>query len=136
MDITSVSALPTPLPSRVSAGGAGSVPPITAISNPASPQANTSALSSPATATASHDSTTQDSLAQALKQVNDSFTQKKQNLYASFEKDKATGINVVKIIDQKTNETISQMPAKETVALAQFLQNPQGMRGKLIHATA
>ena len=38
----------------------------------------------------------QNQLTQAIKQVNAAFSQGGQNLYASFEKDKLTGIHVVK----------------------------------------
>lgn len=74
----------------------------------------------------------QNQLAQAIKQVNDAFSQKGQNLYASFEEDKITGIQVVKIVEKKTNEIIRQMPPKEIVAFAQSLEVEQGWRGRLI----
>lgn len=74
----------------------------------------------------------QNQLAQAIKQVNDAFSQKGQNLYASFEEDKITGIQVVKIVEKKTNEIIRQMPPKEIVAFAQSLEVEQGWRGWLI----
>ena len=95
------------------------------------PSTNTNA---PAVET--YDAPSADSLSKAVRQLNDSFKQEGQNLYATFEKDKVTGINVVKIVDNKTNETINQIPSKEIVALAQFLEQPQDMRGKLIHDTA
>lgn len=145
MDISSVSALPVTLSSRASAGTSGAVqaastvsgsvasqPPVSSTtdsSNPVLSQAATSGM-------ANRESPSTDTLTKAVKQVNEAFDQKGQNLYASFEKDKMTGINVVKIIDKKTKETISQMPPKEMVALAQFLEHPQGMRGQLLHATA
>ena len=126
MDISSVSAPPVNIPSQPSAASPGPVQ--TTASAPGAAPANSAA--------GTGDAASSDSLAQAVKQVNDSFTQMGQNLYASFERDKATGINVVKIVDQKTNETISQLPIKEMVAFAQALEHPQGMRGKLIHTTA
>ena len=73
-----------------------------------------------------------DQLAQAIKQVNDAFIQKRQNLYASFEKDKITGIHVVKIVEKKTNEVIRQMPPKEIVAFAQSIDAAQEWRGRLL----
>jgi flagellar protein FlaG len=73
---------------------------------------------------------------QAVRQTNDAFQQLGQNLRASFEKDKATGISIVKIVDKRTNETIRQMPPKEIVELARFLDHPQGMRGSLLDTTA
>jgi len=84
----------------------------------------------------SPDASSASKLDQAVKQVNESFQQKGQNLYAAFEKDKTTGINIVKIVDKRTNETISQMPSEEIVKLAQFLENPQGMGGKLLDTIA
>jgi flagellar protein FlaG len=77
-----------------------------------------------------------DNLNKAVKQINESFTQKGQSLYASFEKDVSSGIDIVKIVDKKTNELIRQMPPKEIVALAQFLAQSEGTRGKFINATA
>ena len=79
-----------------------------------------------------HKTLSPDQLAQAIKQVNDAFSQKGQNLYASFEKDKITGIHVVKIIEKKTNEIIRQMPPKEIVAFAQSIDAAQGWRGQLL----
>jgi len=73
-----------------------------------------------------------DQLAQAVKQVNDAFSQKGQNLYASFEKDQITGIHVVKIVEKKTNEIIRQMPPKEIVAFAQSIDAAQEWRGRLL----
>lgn len=71
-------------------------------------------------------------LAQAIKQVNDAFNQRGQNLYASFEKDKITGIQIVKIVEKKTNEVISQMPPKEVVAFAKSVDAAHGWRGRLV----
>ncbi|MFZ2404401.1 MAG: flagellar protein FlaG [Methylobacter sp.] len=69
---------------------------------------------------------------QAVKQVNNAFTQKGLNLYAAFEKDKITGINIVQIKEKKTNEIIRQLPPQETVAFAQSLDLPEGWRGQWI----
>lgn len=151
MDFSSVSALPVAISGRSDAGVSGTVQAMlpAVVSGSASGESvppdrlsagidtsGSSRQNTAAPATQSRDVPSRDSLAQAVKQVNDSFKQRGQNLYASFEKDKITGIDIVKIVDQKTNETISQMPPKEMVALAQFLEHPQGMRGKLIYATA
>lgn len=70
----------------------------------------------------------------AVNRINASFAQSGQNLYASFEKDKATGIGVVKIVDKKTNETIRQMPAPEVLAFARSLDHQE--TGKLINTKA
>lgn len=143
MDVSSVSSLPVTVPNRPNAESVQATPVVPdqmAVISGTPSSTNKSGSPPPdaqtPSADASRDTTSQDRLAQAVKQVNESFQQKGQNLYASFEKDKTTGINVVKIVDKKTHETISQLPPKEMVALAQFLDNPQGMRGKLIHATA
>lgn len=77
-----------------------------------------------------------ESLEQAVMQLNESFSQKGQNLYAAYEEDKITGINIIKIVDKKTNETISQMPPKEIVKFAQFIELSQETRGQLIHSMA
>jgi len=73
---------------------------------------------------------------QALKQINDAFTQKEQNLYALFEQDKTTGISVVKVLDKNTHEEVSQYPAKEIVAFAEaMIQSIEG-KGQLLHVSA
>jgi uncharacterized FlaG/YvyC family protein len=96
------------------------------VSNPASSTASTSNTA----VTKETPSTNQ--VAQAVKQVNDAFTQKGLNLYASFEKDKITGIEVVKIKEKKSNEVIRQFPPQETLAFAQSLDLPEGWRGQWI----
>lgn len=75
-------------------------------------------------------------VAQAVKQVNEIFIKNEQNLYASIEKDKATGINVVKILDKKTKEVISQFPSKAIIAFAEVISQSQAKKGQLIHARA
>ena len=76
--------------------------------------------------------TSSGNLAKAIKQVNDAFSKRGENLYASFEKDEATGIQLVKIVEKKTNEIIRQMPPKEIIAFAQSLDAEQGWRGRLL----
>jgi len=68
-------------------------------------------------------------VAQAIKQVNDAFVQNGQNLYASFEKDKATGIDVIKILDKNTEEEVRQYPSKAIIAIAESLS--QSNEGKV-----
>jgi len=75
-------------------------------------------------------------VAQAVKQVNSAFTQNGQNLYASIEKDKTTGISVVKVSDKNTNEVISQFPSKAMIAFAEVISQSQAKKGQLIHAKA
>jgi uncharacterized FlaG/YvyC family protein len=71
---------------------------------------------------------------QLIKQINDLFARRGESLVATFEKDPSTGMNIVKIVDKTTNETISQLPIKEMVSFAQFLD--QAQQGTLIHTTA
>ncbi len=73
---------------------------------------------------------------QAIKQVNETFTQKGQNLYASIERDKSTGIPVVKVLDKATNEVISQFPSKEIIAIAEAIDRSQEDKGQLIDVSA
>lgn len=73
---------------------------------------------------------------QAIQQANEAFSQRGQNLSASFERDKETGIAVVKIVDTKTNETIVQMPPKAMIAYAQSVKEEHGIRGKLLYDLA
>lgn len=79
---------------------------------------------------------TPERIAQAVKQVNDDFIQKGQNLYALYEKDKATGINVVKVLDKNTQEVISQFPPKEIIAIAEGIDQFQAAKGRLLHISA
>ena len=73
---------------------------------------------------------------QAINQVNETFTQKGQNLYASIERDKSTGINVVKVLDKVTNEVISQFPSKEIIAIAEAIDQSQEDKGRLLNISA
>lgn len=72
---------------------------------------------------------------QAIKQVNETFNQKGQNLYASIERDKSTGIPVVKVLDKSTNEVISQFPSKEIIAIAEAIDQSQEDKGQLINVS-
>lgn len=75
-------------------------------------------------------------IAQAVKQVNDDFIQKGRNLYASYERDKTTGINVVKVLDKNTREVISQFPSKEIIAIAESIDLNKEGKGQLVHISA
>lgn len=116
----------------VEAGGVGYVQkqPAEILSFPASPKTGASDTVD------IYDAPSSEKLEQAVRQINGSFNQKGQTLYAAYEKDKITGINIIKIVDKKTNETISQMPPKEIVKFAQFIELSQEMRGQLIHSMA
>ena len=124
-----------------------STPPATIPNSPAAGEQNSARVVSPATSgpivqrvaapktTDALHPVSSDHLAQAVKQVNDAFSQRGQDLYASFETDKATGIDVVKIVDKTTKETINQMPPREIIAFAQSL-DAQFRAGQLIHNIA
>lgn len=71
----------------------------------------------------------------AINQVNDAFTERGQNLYASLEKDKETGINVVKLLDKNTKEIVTQYPSKEIVAIAAALTQYQESKGSLLNVS-
>ena len=75
-------------------------------------------------------------VARAVKQVNDAFDQKGQNLYAAIEKDKETGINVVKLLDKNTKEVVRQYPSKEMVAIAAAITQYQESKGQLLDVSA
>ena len=75
-------------------------------------------------------------VAQAIKQVNEAFTQKGQNLHASFERDQASGVNVVKVQDMNTKEVISQYPSKAIVAMAEAFSQSQEAKGRLLNVNA
>ena len=64
------------------------------------------------------------------------LTQGGQNVYATFEYDKAVGMEVIKFTDSNTNQVISQVPSKAALAIAQALQNSQVGSGQLINTQA
>jgi uncharacterized FlaG/YvyC family protein len=77
-----------------------------------------------------------ESVAKAVEQVNETFTQKGQDLFASIEKDKATGINVVKVTDRNTKELVSQFPEKIVIAMAAAIGESLDSKGQLIDVQA
>lgn len=126
MDVTSVttsSVTVTP-----SDGGRTYVPASTSTPGPGLPQ-------SPA-AGSNAQPVSQEQLAQAVKRVNDAFVQMGQNLYASIEKDEATGISVVKFQDINTREVVRQYPSKEILAIAEAFDKSVEARGKLLNVRA
>ncbi|MFA6921362.1 MAG: flagellar protein FlaG [Gallionella sp.] len=98
-----------------------------------SPTSTSSLTENPSGVSANSPSSAQ--IAQAVSNANDAFAQKNQNLYASIEIDKATGMGVVKIMDKDSQQTVSQYPSKAIVEIAQALQNPSST-GQLIHTKA
>lgn len=129
MSILPVSPQPVTTANLQNAGGA-----------PSSAQAQTApVVASPVSSTANTPSVTvakgtpsSSQIEHAISQVNDAFTQKGLNLYASFEKDKITGIQIIQFKDKNTEEVIHQIPSKEMLAFAQSLDLPQGWRGQWI----
>ena len=127
MDILPVFPTPVSFTNRPNAGGTpGFVQTAPVVSGPVSSTADTSKV------TTDKEIPSSNQVAQAVRQVNDAFTQKGLNLYASFEKDKISGVDIVKIMEKKSNEVIRQMPPQEAVAFAQSLVLPEGWRGQWI----
>jgi len=130
MDVSSV------VPARVSTGSGESGPSsvrVPAVITESTSQINNASVSKAAPSSQAPSSA---QVAQAVNQINDAFAQRNQNLFAAIEKDKATGIDVVKIVDKDSKETISQYPSKAIIEIAQALQNPQGLSGQLIRDKA
>ena len=101
---------------------------IQSLNNSSTPQTTTAQTNTPAPSA--------NQITKAVKQMNDTFDQRSQNLYATIGVDKTTGIEVVKIVDSGSNETIVQYPSKEAIAAAEALQRPQGAGGQLINTNA
>jgi uncharacterized FlaG/YvyC family protein len=125
MAISAIAATPLPPPGS---GGTGAVAATSAAPGVVAP-APVPKTSAPQAASKS--------LAQAIKQVNDNLSQNDQNLYASFGKDKATGIDIITFTDSVTHQVVSQIPSKAMIALAQSLDT-QGKigQGQLIDSVA
>jgi len=79
---------------------------------------------------------TPEGVAQAVKQVNDAFAQKGQNLYAAIERDEASGITVVKVYDKDTKKEVRQFPPKAIVAMAEAIGRSIDGKVQLIHVSA
>jgi uncharacterized FlaG/YvyC family protein len=77
-----------------------------------------------------------ESVAKAVEHVNEAFKQKGQALFVSIEKDKATGISVVKMTDRNTKELVSQFPEKAVIAMAAAIGESLDAKGQLIDAKA
>lgn len=130
MDISSV------VSSRVSTGsGEGASSTVRVVAPAADPVSQPNDASASVVA-AGAQAPSPDQVAQAVNQINDAFSQRNQNLYAAIEKDKATGIDVVKIVDKDSKETVSQFPSKAILGIAEAIQNPSAARGQLIRDQA
>lgn len=77
-------------------------------------------------------SSEQQQVERAVTQANEALSQRGSELYAAFERDKDTGISIIRIVDKRTNETVVQMPPQAMVAFAQTLQETQNARGQLL----
>lgn len=131
MDALSGVVGPGATPSHDKADGrVASVRPPQSASVPASAEAGVSA---PTDAPA--EVPTAGQIAKAVQQLNEDFLKKAQNLYASFEKDKITGMDIVKIVDKQSKEVIRQLPPEEAVAFAQSLELPDGWQRQLLQVT-
>jgi flagellar protein FlaG len=75
-------------------------------------------------------------VARAVEQVNEAFAEKHQNLHAMIERDDATGISVVKVMDKETKEVVSQFPSKEILAIAEAIKQYQEDKGYLVDVNA
>lgn len=130
MNISAIAPTPPPPSGNTGTGGTGSGAVAPVASGPALPHAA-------APKTTSSPQPVSSTLAQAVKQVNDNLSKREQNLYASFAKDKATGIDIVTFTDSVTHEVVSQIPSKAIIALAQSLDT-QGKigQGQLLNSVA
>lgn len=127
MDVLSVAASPVAISNPQNSGGVSRV----VQTAPVVSNSATSIADAPV-AVAPQEVPSSSRVAQAVKQVNDAFIQKGLNLYASFEKDKISGVDIVKIMEKKSNEVIRQLPPEEVVIFAQSLELPAGWRGQWI----
>lgn len=130
MDINSVASTPAVLPGITPSPGEGS---------PVAPAPNVQGTASTAAASPNTPNTqqvSQNSIDQAVKQVNDSLNQWQQNLYATFTRDKTTGIEVIEFTDKTTHQVISQIPSKAMIALAQTIDANGKIQGNLLDSTA
>jgi uncharacterized FlaG/YvyC family protein len=135
MDISAIASVMLSPTGSASAGGT----PVSAAPPPtgAAPPSETGNTPSSSAAKSVGNAPTKTSLAQAIKQVNNSFSKNGQNLSVSFGKDKQTGIDVITFTDMDTHQVISQIPSKAMIALAQSLStNGKLGQGQLLSSTA
>jgi flagellar protein FlaG len=75
--------------------------------------------------------TTQQLVKEAAEKANSAISALKSNL--QFTVDKDSGINIVKIVDTETKQTIRQIPSEEMISIAHRLEE---IKGLLIKNTA
>jgi len=138
MDVTSVasSLLATGSTQSTPSSGNSVTPAANTTAQPNNSQANATPAPPVPPSTAIPQNPSAEQIAKAVKQMNDSFSQKSQNIYATIGIDKATGVEVVKIVDRDTNETVVQYPSKAALAAAAAIQHPQGSTGQFINTNA
>lgn len=74
---------------------------------------------------ASREKPKQDDVKHAIEQLNQSVQAIQRDIL--FTKDRETGMDVIKVIDQKTHEVIRQIPPEEVVNLAKKMDEVRGM---------
>jgi flagellar protein FlaG len=132
MDVSTVTSMPATILTAAIGQGDGGAARVAqgAPAVPATPIPSKAANSTP---TDTQQTPSPDDIEKNIKRLNDSFAQNGVSLYASYEKDKITGIEVFQLKDKNTDEVIRQIPSKEMLAIAQSLELPQGWRGQLIY---
>jgi uncharacterized FlaG/YvyC family protein len=78
----------------------------------------------------------QGQITQAVSQINNAFTQGGQNVYASFEYNKAAGMEVIKFTNPNTQEVIGQVPPQAILGIAEAISQSLNKTGLLINTQA
>ncbi len=125
MDVTTIASSTTV---QGTAGVASVATPATGL-----PQSNDASKSS---ATTASPDPTPNQISKAVNQINAAFTQNNQAIFAKYEKDPATGIEVVQFVDQDNGQVVSQVPSKVALAIAQSIQDLSAPKGQLVNAQA
>jgi uncharacterized FlaG/YvyC family protein len=129
LSLSLISVTSTPVAAEL-ASGRGGVPALPAASSPATQK--TAALRTDDVT----GSSSPERVNQAVKQVNDAFVQKGQDLYAAIERDKTSGISVVIVFDRTTKEQISQFPTKAIIAIAEAISQSNEGKVQLMRVSA
>lgn len=69
----------------------------------------------------------QEQVKNAVAKVNEVVQNMTNGSNLEFTVDKETNINVIKVVDKETNETIRQFPSEEILAIAKALDKLQGL---------
>lgn len=73
---------------------------------------------------------------QAVRQLNDAFAKKTQDLVAFVERDEETGIDVVKVVEKGTDEVIRQFPSEEIIQIAKTMDGAGEGKFSLLRVSA